>query len=99
LDNNNSVDEKESLHCHRNIHINASNIAREDFEFFISVNLERAPGSEPEWEFDGDMSHDKEEDTEDWVSQTVAHYATVMVQRRRQINKEPLLQLGFLLFK
>ena len=66
--------------------IKTSNITREDFAFFTSVNSERAPGSELGWELEGDLGHAHEEDTEDWVSQTSAHYVALMAQRRGQIK-------------
>ena len=77
---------EDSLHYHSNNRIKASNITREDLAFFTSVNSERVPGSEPEWELKGDLGHTHDEDTEDWVSQTSAHYVALMAQRRGQIK-------------
>ena len=86
LDNNNSDEEEDSMHYHRNNRIKASNITREDFAFFTSVNSERVHGSELRWEFEGDSGHTHDEDMEDWVSQTTVNYVALMAQRRGQIK-------------
>jgi hypothetical protein len=58
---NDSDEEEDTLHYHRDNRIKATNISSEDYAFFVLANSERASGSEAGLKLEGDTGHESEE--------------------------------------